>query len=230
MAPSLGGLVYARAGYNAVIGMCAGLIAVDVFLRLVVVEKKVAERFAGAKIGAAPDPPGHHPESGALIPSGESAVDNEACNINATRQQDEDNPAAASFGKPKRPPLLLRLILNARFASAFYGFAIFVIVLTGFDAVLAIRVKHIYHWGPIRAGTIYLTLGLPCLAGPPVGYIGDRIGPRWLVVAGLGSTSVLLVLLGFLDQNGLDEPYILVLVLTGIGIFTGYPKNRHLLT
>lgn len=226
MAPSLGGLVYARAGYYSVVWMCAGLLCVDILLRAFVVEKKVAESFLVPETSAAPDLPAHHglhQEPGTSSSSEQSAVVNETHNGSVARYQDAQDCGDASVRKPRRLPLLLRFMMNARFASAFYGFAIFVVILSGFDGVLAISVKQKYHWGPIRAGTIYLTLGLPCLAGPLVGYVGDRIGPRWLAAAGIGSTSLLLVLLGFTSQDGLDQPYILILVLTAIGKSVRHP-------
>ena len=233
MAPSLGGLIYARAGYYSVVGMCAALLCVDILLRVFVIEKKVAESFVVPETSAAPDlaaHPGLNQESGTSISSEQSAVVNGTHNGSAARHQDAQDREETSVRKPRRIPLLLRLMMNARFASAFYGFAIFVVILSGFDGVLAIYVKQQYHWGPIRAGTIYLTLGLPCLAGPLVGYVGDRIGPRWLAAAGIGSTSLLLVLLGFINQDGLDQPYILILVLIAIGKSVGHPSYRHCLT
>ncbi|KAE8834177.1 hypothetical protein HRS9122_08257 [Pyrenophora teres f. teres] len=45
ISPLLGGLVYDKAGYNAVFAMCYGLVGLDVILRLLLVEKKVAARW-----------------------------------------------------------------------------------------------------------------------------------------------------------------------------------------
>ena len=44
--PLLGGVVFDRAGYNAVFGMAYALVLVDIILRLLLVEKKVALRWA----------------------------------------------------------------------------------------------------------------------------------------------------------------------------------------
>jgi MFS family permease len=43
--PLLGGLVYEVGGFYAVFGMAFGIIALDFFLRLAVIEKRVAERW-----------------------------------------------------------------------------------------------------------------------------------------------------------------------------------------
>jgi MFS family permease len=43
--PLLGGLVYEVGGFHAVFGMAVGIVALDFFLRLAVVEKRVAERW-----------------------------------------------------------------------------------------------------------------------------------------------------------------------------------------
>lgn len=45
VAPLLGGVVYARAGYYAVFFMAFGLIALDIILRILLVEKKIAKRW-----------------------------------------------------------------------------------------------------------------------------------------------------------------------------------------
>jgi MFS family permease len=40
--PLLGGVIYARGGYNAVFGLMFALLAIDALLRLVIIEKRVA--------------------------------------------------------------------------------------------------------------------------------------------------------------------------------------------
>lgn len=45
LGPLLGGLVYNAAGYNAVFGMAFAIVALDLVMRVAVVEKKVAKRW-----------------------------------------------------------------------------------------------------------------------------------------------------------------------------------------
>lgn len=45
LAPLLGGVVFEKAGYNAVFAMAFGLLGVDIALRLVLIEKKIAVRW-----------------------------------------------------------------------------------------------------------------------------------------------------------------------------------------
>lgn len=45
IAPMLGGIVFDHAGYNAVFAMAYVLVGVDIILRLLLVEKKVAARW-----------------------------------------------------------------------------------------------------------------------------------------------------------------------------------------
>ncbi|KAK3081186.1 hypothetical protein LTR53_020486, partial [Teratosphaeriaceae sp. CCFEE 6253] len=45
LAPLLGGVVFAAAGYYAVFAMAFGLIVLDVILRLFMIEKKIAVRW-----------------------------------------------------------------------------------------------------------------------------------------------------------------------------------------
>ncbi|KAI4631703.1 uncharacterized protein J4E87_002409 [Alternaria ethzedia] len=51
ISPLLGGIVYDKAGYNAVFGMCYALVGLDVILRLLLVEKKVAARWDATVMG-----------------------------------------------------------------------------------------------------------------------------------------------------------------------------------
>ena len=45
LAPLLGGVVYSHAGYYAVFAMAFGLIAVDILLRLAIIEKRGADEI-----------------------------------------------------------------------------------------------------------------------------------------------------------------------------------------
>ena len=71
LGPLLGGIVFAHAGYNAVFGMVYVLIGVDIGMRLLLVEKKVARRYLededrpGAKTGGKTARNADDPETGA---------------------------------------------------------------------------------------------------------------------------------------------------------------------
>ncbi|KAK8181296.1 major facilitator superfamily domain-containing protein [Phyllosticta citribraziliensis] len=51
LAPLLGGVVYDRAGYNAVFAMTYAIIGLDIVLRLVLVEKKIAKKWESQNSG-----------------------------------------------------------------------------------------------------------------------------------------------------------------------------------
>ena len=54
ISPLLGGIVYDKAGYNSVFGMCYALIGLDIVFRLLLVEKKVAARWDPDTVGRLP--------------------------------------------------------------------------------------------------------------------------------------------------------------------------------
>lgn len=228
IAPVFGGLVYARAGYYSVFLMCVGLLTVDIFLRAILIERKTAEAYLGPSLSKSQGPPGspraYQGDDTSEAPDRHDEVNRQTHDNPTSQQRHAVDPERASSRRRKPSLLLLRLITNRRFASAFYGFAIFATILAGFDGVLALYVKNHYQWDPINAGIIYLTLGIPGLAGPLVGALGDRIGPKWLATGGIGSTAVFLTLLAFTTEPLLDRPVVLVLVLTAIGTSTWQPE------
>ena len=87
LSPIVGGIAYAKAGYYAVYYMAFGLIACDIFLRLVLIEKKVARNWIvedeSCTTGSADTTP--H-ESQALNPRGRIDESNEAGTYRASYQ------------------------------------------------------------------------------------------------------------------------------------------------
>ncbi len=137
LAPLLGGIVYARSGYYSVFAMAFGLIAMDIFLRLVMIEKSVAKQWTSTL------QPGEIPVSGnqasdtfrnrSIVPRTDGTDHNEMGldSIYPTRETAETSPQGAHLS-------IVLLLRSPRFVAALWGILVQAILLTAFDTVCTI--------------------------------------------------------------------------------------------
>ena len=190
VAPLLGGVVYARAGYYAVYYMAIALIVVDIILRLLLIERKTAKKWQTSDEEIQERLPGspHHSEAESSVPTQDSPV----------------TASSLSLKKKKRfsTPLVFSLLSSYRLISAIWCAFAISLLMTAFDAVLPLRVYKLFGWSSLGAGLIFLPLLLPSFAAPLVGKYSDTRGPRLPVFLCflLGTPFVTLLLL--VDHSG----------------------------
>ncbi|CAD6450801.1 0393c4d8-d7af-4f58-aa68-537893771d0a [Sclerotinia trifoliorum] len=224
ISPLLGGIVYDKAGYMAVFSMAASLIVIDVLLRMLMIEKRTAERYRNVHTSPAerevqtngsesinswsepsdtpnPTPPGfgipNYDESSALLP----------------KKIQNSNPASRAWTLPP----VITLLGSPRVCAAIYGIFVNVSILATFDSVLGLFVKETFHWSSLAAGLIFLCLAVPGLAGPLVGTLSDNLGPRWIAVVGCTLTAVPLILLRLVDNDTTEQKILLCVLLSICG-------------
>jgi MFS family permease len=234
IAPLLGGVVYDRGGYYAVFAMCFGLLAVDIMLRLAIVEVKEAskwlpeseehgmdtamrepvqksERHRGQDIEQVPadDNPGVR-EKGAISSEPDAPTQTSTPNI---------SPAAGRqggiFGAVKP---FLNLLSKPRLLAALWGTLVHSIIQTSFDSTLPLLVESLFHWDSIGAGLIFLPVVLPAFLSPLIGALSDRYGPKWLATGGFLIATPFLVCLRFVEHNTIENKVMLCGLLVGVGI------------
>lgn len=249
IAPLFGGIVYHRAGYLAVFLMILGLIVVDIVMRLFMIEKKHADKYY--KSSSNDDEAGYNtfndertnhntntenntPSYESLGASG-SETSPPASRQNGTTENDErttllpskkDSKTQRSSPTSSRQlPTIIILLIHPRVISNIYGIFVNVAIQATFDGVLPLFVKETFHWNSLDAGLIYLCLAIPALAGPVVGQLSDRFGPRWIAVIGCALTAVPLFLLRLVVENTVHDKVLLgsLLVLTGKFAFSFVP-------
>jgi MFS family permease len=208
VAPLLGGVVYDRAGYNAVFGMAYGLIGLDIVLRLLLVEKKVAARWDPDAVGrpAATNPP-------------------------ITTNTDEEKDIAASVPEQTvsttpppqrlrdRLPPVLSLLYSRRLIAALFCSLVQAALLTSFDSVLTLHAATIFHWTSTGASLLFLPLVIPSFLAPLFGYLSDKFGARYFVVVAFLCACPPLVCLRFIDENTLHDKILLCALLAVTGFF-----------
>jgi predicted MFS family arabinose efflux permease len=213
IAPLLGGLVYSKAGYYSVFAMCIALIALDVVLRLCVIEAKDAERWLEANEGE---------EQQETLINGTGEVN--------TRAGPEDQPESGELSESTAteqpsavsPMRLFHLLSKPRLIAALFGTVIECGIQTAFDSTLPLFVSSTFGWDATGAGFIFLPLILPTLLSPIAGAISDRYGSKWPATVGFLAAAPLLVCLRFVSEDTIEHQILLCALLAGIGLSTTF--------
>lgn len=238
VAPLLGGVVYARAGYYAVYYMAFGLIGLDIILRLLLIEKKIARQWIDDSTAedeeAASVSPNRDGESYAVQESLEKGAGNtqespEKSNIKAEKSQQDvrqggfatptnlHTPETVVNKRSKWPPIIT-LLKSRRLLTALWGFIVQGSQMTAFDSVVPLFVERTFHWDSIGAGLIFLAVMVPSFLAPGVGWVSDNYGPRWLCVGGFMSAIPFWILLRLVDHDSLQQKVLLCALLALIGV------------
>ncbi|KAJ5811348.1 hypothetical protein N7474_007649 [Penicillium riverlandense] len=203
--PLLGGVLYEDGGYYSVFGLAFGLIALDVFLRLVLIEQKDARKWLD-------DEKEQPVESEKLeTPSAEATPTPEV-------QETAHDPQAVA---PKRSPFgrLAVLLSSSRLIVSLWGYFILSLVLSSLDSVLPIFVQETFGWQQTAQGLIFIPCMLPHILDPLVGYIVDRYpkSARYLTSAGFFCCLPVMVLLRLVKENTMHDKILLCALLALIG-------------
>ena len=217
VAPLLGGVVYEKAGYYAVFYMAFGLIALDIFLRLALIEKKVARQWSDKK------KPAEAQENSGPWAAGREEISSPEPGVENTEGAEEQTPEGVAGGATSDAPLskwppMLMLLKSRRLDTALWGCIVQGSLLSAFDSVVPLYVKKVFHWDSVGAGLIFLAIIIPNFAAPLVGWVSDHYGPRWLSVAGFTIAIPFWVLLRFVTHDTLDQKVLLVALLALIGL------------
>ncbi|KAL9099747.1 MAG: hypothetical protein Q9163_004792, partial [Psora crenata] len=203
--PTLGGLLYGKLGANAVFLAMGIIVALDIILRLGMVEK------AGPRSNYLPEDEDSQPvsavdhiESYPLIPSP------------AASQPDATKQNHVSVTRSRMPTLLI-LLGKPRILATMYGVMLTQTFITSFDGVLPVFLRHIFGWDSTRAGFMFLTVSVPTLAAPLTGMLSDRYGPRWVAAAGFMLVSAMLASLPLVHYDSVSQRVLLCVLLTVLG-------------
>ncbi|ORY15743.1 major facilitator superfamily domain-containing protein [Clohesyomyces aquaticus] len=230
VAPLLGGVVFDRAGYNAVFSMAYTLVGLDIILRLLLVEKKVAARW----LPDAPKRTENGTSSRGSDLQGEEIVESSyantskggrsAINVEAGLEEDtasppspERTPNTPNKRLRSRLPPFLSLLYSRRLLAALFGALIQASLITAFDSVLTIHAASIFHWRSTGAALLFLPLVIPSFLSPLVGYLTDRYGSRYPTAIGFLLACPPFVCLRFVEQNTIRDKVLLCALLALIG-------------
>lgn len=224
IAPLLGGVVFDNVGYDAVFGMAYGLIGLDIILRLLLVEKKVAARWdpvAEVQAKEAAD----SPQNGSA-PSPSEAIDTEK-GFASGQPQTPDLPTNTALRDRRRDrlPPVLALLYSRRLLAALFCALIQAALLTSFDSVLTIHAARLFGWTATGAALLFLPIVVPSFLAPAFGWFSDKYGGRYPVTLGFLGACPPLICLRFVDENTINDKVILcaLLALTGLFLALTFP-------
>lgn len=233
ISPLLGGVVYDHAGYTAVFAMAYGLIGLDIVLRLLLVEKKVAARWDMDSVGRLPV------IANAVLPDREAAdhteqqitaIDPEkSVPVDANRLKGDDEGVTPEINlhqrRRDRLPPVLSLLYSRRLLAALFCSLIQAMLITSFDSVLTIHAARIFNWTSTGAALLFLPIVIPGFLAPLFGWLSDKYGGRYMVAAGFLCACPPLVALRFIDENTIQDKVLLcaLLALTGLFLALTFP-------
>lgn len=229
VSPLLGGVVYDHAGYNAVFGMAYALIGLDIILRLLLVEKKVAARWDPEAVGrVAVKTEAISDDSIAAGYAAETA--NDILDPEMALRPEAHQPQALTGNAPRprgrdRLPPVLSLLYSRRLLAALFCALVQAALMTSFDSVLTIHAANIFGWTSTGAALLFLPLVIPSFVAPLFGWLSDKYGGRYFAVAGFLSACPPLVCLRYVDENTIKDKVLLCALLgvTGLSLALTFP-------
>lgn len=234
LAPLLGGVVFERAGYYSVWAMAFGLIGLDIVLRLVMVERKIAVRWDSryepkrAQVETKAKSLDRKKEGGdGDVTESDGDGDEKTTNEATNEQPRADNPPVDQDDNTSNPrdkwfnrlPPVLKLLASRRLLSALWAVLIQSSLVTSFDSILPLFTKNTFGWNATGAGLIFLPAVIPTLLGPLIGHLSDKQGPRWYATAGFLGCAPFLILLRLVDHDSLRQKVLLCALLALVGFF-----------
>ena len=218
--PLLGGVIYAHRGYYAVFGLMFAMLGVDALLRLIMIEKRVAQKWLGAE-AVLPETPNVIPETNS--PASPTPCP-EASHTSSTRIGHGDEttngaPPSSQILHHQLPPKV-RLLLSFRMFVGLAGGLLQSSLNVAFDSTLPLVVNALFGWQQTGQGLIFIAILLPSLLQPIFGAMTDRYqqGRRLLAAGGCLLATPAYVLLRLVTQDTLGQKALLCALLVIIGL------------
>lgn len=193
----LGGVVFDKAGYHAVWGMCFGLVGLDAIMRLVMIEPR--QHCATEKSSES------GPELDSPHENTETSEEASRLSKNSRSRAWKLSPVLVLWQSPRFCAMMLATVLDAT-------------LLTTFDGALAIHLHNTFNYTSLGVGLTYISLVIPTFLAPIAGKPADRYGSRGLLTSALLVGIAPLACLRFVDHNSLKQKVLLCALLALIGL------------
>ncbi|WVQ79320.1 hypothetical protein IAT38_001417 [Cryptococcus sp. DSM 104549] len=172
IAPPIGGALYSKMGWHSPFVFCIIVCAVDLFLRLFVLERSDLRKWEekhGAIVPAA--------ERGDLVENGgHGAV---GSHLNHLTKAEKDKLS----GKELSPwMVMVTLASSPRGMTSFCMMLAFGMIIGALEPTLTLRVQSIWNKDSDYVGLIYLAAAAPTFfCGPIIGALADKYGAEWIM-------------------------------------------------
>ena len=191
--PVVGGVLYEYCGYYQVYFPAFGLIAMEVVLRLLVIEK--GKKSSLAKVTS---------ETSTCI-----AVDHAPPRDTLT----EVDPLLVAMVQPINA--YKAFLTSPRFIGVLISLFLLNSIACGFDSSLTPFIRDNFNMRATHAAALFLALAVPMLLAPLSGWATDRYGPKLPIMIGLALGAPSLAMLASVSK-GTSSPFLKLLVLLAI--------------
>ena len=205
LGPVLGGVLYEYCGYFQVYLPAFGLIAMEIILRLMIIEK----------------------EKKPIAPTSQTSSSPEATQKDSLIHEILGDPAPHPCDSDPllQPPATTRsanaykaLLTSPRFLMALTALLILNSIANGFDSTLVPYIQEAFHMPATQAAALFLALAVPMLLAPISGWLTDRYGPRLPILSGLMVAVPSQILLSLISKD-VTMPFLkLAVILAFMGL------------
>lgn len=217
-APVLGGVLFEKTGYVGLFGMGFGILAIDILMRLLVVEKKIAARYGIS------DGPSNSREQGSRDEEDEDEDISEESAL-LGKKEEQSFKIEGQQNKIVRSLPILYCLSDSRIAVALFMSFVQASTLAMFDATIPTEAQSLLDFNSLDSGLLFIALDLPYLIlGPVAGWVVDKYGTKPVSVIGFSFLVPVLVLLR-LPTSGItrgNTPTLILwcamLALNGVGL------------
>ena len=221
LGPFIGGIAYERSGYYSVFYICFAILAVDVVLRLFMLEH--SELFAlrhkrALELSQNEDVATLSPELQEYVARYSNFRDDtEEYKQRACELQDEFGPKINLFGRRYNLPVFFALLCNRRMACAVFLGVSMAWVMASIDTTMTLHLAELFGFNSLQSGLVFLALAGPTLLEPLVGKVSDRYGSKYCITFGYVMLAPFFILFRIPDEKttGNIALFIVLVVLCG---------------
>ncbi|KAF5102723.1 hypothetical protein D0Z00_000215 [Geotrichum galactomycetum] len=221
LGPFIGGIAYEQSGYYSVFYICFAILALDVALRLFMLER--SELFSlrhkrALELSQREDLATLSPELGEYVARYVSFRDDtEEYKQRARELQNEFGPKVTVFGRRYNLPVFLALLYNRRVACAVFLGVSMAWVMAAVDTTMTLHLSEIFGFNSLQSGLVFLALAGPTLFEPLAGKLSDRYGSKYCITFGYVLLAPFFILLRIPDEKtaGNIALFVVLIVLCG---------------
>ncbi|TWU70995.1 hypothetical protein ED733_001111 [Metarhizium rileyi] len=226
-APVLGGVLYERGGISAVFAVSAVLLAIDLALRALVIDKKTAVKYESPRLIRFPVERNMSDDHVASAPTVMEAQESVHEGTRLLPQVDDDGDhykIDRELGSIVRAIPLLYCFREPRLHLAMLLSFVQALFIGTFDATVPTVAESLFHFSSLQVGLVFIALMLPYFAlGRLSGQAIDRFGTKAAATSGYAFLVPCLMLLGLPEKNLVPKEanvalFCTILALNGIGL------------
>lgn len=224
-APVLGGVLYERGGIAAVFAVSAVMLAIDLGLRGLVIDKKAAVKFESpCLIRSSAERSDHVASAPTVVEAQERAHEG-----TPLLPQDDDDDSDRykidrELGSIVQAIPLLYCFREPRLHLAMLLSFVQALFIGTFDATVPTEAESLFHFSSLQVGLVFIALMLPYFAlGRLAGQAVDRFGTKAAATSGYAFLVPCLLLLGLPEKKLVSKEanvalFCTILALNGIGL------------